>query len=126
MGAASAGDREARDSLDKVYPSLVMEHGWDLELLRSGIVKGVRNDIDNGFRRLNGDVAKIAGETCTKAIIRALRSSQLSHGARAVVASAMLLPDDKLLKIVLEVADALKEAQKAGELKANADRPASV
>lgn len=97
MGAASAGDKEARAALNLMFPALVADLSWDLEMMRSGIVKNIPNDIREGLRRILGGLAPNNGDSCTKHIIHMLKAQTGEYAARVVATAAMTLPKDKLV-----------------------------
>lgn len=113
MGAASAGDKEARAGLNLIYPALVADLSWDLEQMRSGIVKSNKADIDDGLRRLLGGIGASNGETCTKTIIRTLKAMTGEYAARTVASAAMTLPKNKLIPALKEMLAVLEQEKEA-------------
>ena len=112
MGAASAGDKEARAALSIAYPALVMEIDWSLEQMRIGIVKNLPGEIQEGLRRLLGGVSIMNGDTCTKTIIKTMRGLSGEYAARIVASAALTLPKEKLLPALRDMLAVLEQEGK--------------
>lgn len=108
LGAASAGDKEARAALNMAYPALVADVSWDLEMIRTGVVKSQPRDIDDGLQKMMKGFAKNAGETCTQAIIRSMKLATGEYAARVVASAATTLPKDKLIEQMENILAVLK------------------
>lgn len=109
MGAASAGDKEARAALSLMFPALVADISWDLELMRSGIVNNKTGDIQDGLRRILGGMALNSGDTCTKHIIKTIKAMSGEYAARAIASAAMTLPKEKLIPALEDMLAVLKK-----------------
>ena len=115
LGAASTGDKKARAGLTYIFPSLVGELSWDLEMLRSGVVNGNAQDISQAITKLLGGFAKPDGLSCTDFIIQTIKQTQGEYAARTVAAAAMTLPKDKLIPALKDMLAVLEKAETNGK-----------
>lgn len=88
LGAASAGDKNARQALHLIYPALIMAHSYSLEQLHSGVVNNKVIEIEEGLRSLLQGYEKLPGETCTQCIIRCVTENMRDYGRAALAAAS--------------------------------------
>lgn len=109
LGAASTGNKQAEQILHEMYPTLVAECSYYLEVLRSGYLKRNNTDVRDGLKAMLGGFEKKDGETCLACIIRYIRTNIEEHVARACMASSMKMNKGELLSHLKDLVKVLED-----------------